>query len=130
MVKNQQIDKKMLYEHMIVSEKEAYVAQDNLLEELKKWFSNVMDEETANHTKIALTHGGYIQIRTVQKLSDDTLENFMDEFYFDKTWYRDEVMTDYRNIETVTVHIYEYAFIPKNINEITGNNQVDLVEEG
>ena len=129
MVKNKQIDRKKLYEHMIVSEKEAYAAQDNLLGEIKKWFSNVMDEETANHTKIILAHGGYIQIRTVQKLSDDILKSFMDEFYFNQTWHRDEFMIDYSNIETVTVHIYEYAFLPKNINEITGNNQVDLIKE-
>ena len=38
-------------------------------------------------------------------------------------------MTDFRNVEEVTVTIYEYGFIPADINKIVGDNQVDLKEE-
>lgn len=129
MVQKKEVENSKLYENMVVSEKNAYIAQDDLLSALQKWFLNVMEKDVADHTKIALTHGGYIQVRTVEKLSDTILNDFMNDFYFDQTWFRDEVMVDYRNVETVSVHIYEYAFIPRNINEITGNNQVDLKEE-
>ena len=38
-------------------------------------------------------------------------------------------MTDYRNVEEVTVTIYEYGLITSDINKIVGDNQVDLKEE-
>lgn len=130
MVKNNNIiDKTTLYENMVKSEKIAYQSQDRLLDEIKNWFLKVMDKETADHTKIMLAHGGYIQIRTVSKLDEETINGFCTDFNFEQTWFRDETMIDYRNIETVSAQIFEYAFIPKNINEIVGDNQVDLIKE-
>lgn len=126
---NNVIDKTTLYENMVKSEKIAYLSQDKLLEEIKKWFLKVMDKESADHTKIMLAHGGYIQIRTILKLDNDTLNGFCADFNFEQVWFRDETMVDYRNIETVSAQIFEYAFIPKNINEIVGDNQVDLIKE-
>ena len=35
-------------------------------------------------------------------------------------------MTDFRNIETISVDVFEYGFIPKNIKELLGDNQVEL----
>lgn len=129
MVKNVQKDRKKMYEEMIILEKDAQVAQEDLLNEIKHFFTKKMDKEVADHTKITLTYGGYIQIRTVQELSEETLDEFKEEFNFTTTWFREEEMIDYRNTETVSVVIYEYAFIPTNINKILGDNQIDLNEE-
>lgn len=129
MTRNKKIDKTKLYEIMVRTEKEAYEAQDNLLDTIKKWFLKVMDKDSADHTKIMLAHGGYIQIRTILKLDNDTLNGFCADFNFEQVWFRDETMVDYRNVETVSAQIFEYAFIPKNINEIVGDNQVDLINE-
>lgn len=129
MTRNKKIDKTKLYEIMVRTEKEAYEAQDNLLDTIKKWFLKVMDKDSADHTKIMLAHGGYIQIRTILKLDIDTLNGFCADFNFEQVWFRDETMVDYRNVETVSAQIFEYAFIPKNIDEIVGDNQVDLINE-
>lgn len=130
MVKNEIVKNNILYETMIKKEKEAYEAQDNLLNAIKKWFSKVISEESSDYTKIILGHGGYIQIRTIEELDEDDLANFMEEFGFDKTWEKIEKMTDFRNIETISVDIYEYGFIPRNIKELLGDNQVELGEDG
>lgn len=126
MSKNDNIDKTKLYEEMIKTEKDACVAQEELLENIKQWFLKRIDKESADHTKIVLAHGGYIQIRTILELDIKIINEFKKDFNFEEVWFRDETMFDYRNVETVIAHIFEYAFIPKNINEIVGDNQVDL----
>lgn len=123
------IEKSKLYETMVQTERDALLAQENLLNGIKGWLSSKIDEKVAETTKIILVAGGYIQIRTTKPFEDDVMESFLTEFNFSKTWFRKEKMTDYRNIEEVTVTIYEYGFIPADINKIVGDNQVDLKEE-
>ena len=130
MVKNKKIDNKKLYENMILSEKKAHESQDNLLDAIKKWFSKVISKESADYTKIILGYGGYIQVRTIEKIDDEILQNFQEEFDFMPVWVKKENMTDFRNIETISVDIYEYAFIPKNVKELLGDNQVEFGEDG
>lgn len=129
MVQTNEIDNKKLYENMIKAEKRAYETQDELLDAIKKWFSKVISEESADYTKIILGHGGYIQIRTIEELEEDDVAEFMEEFGFDETWEKVEKMTDFRNIETISVDIYEYGFIPRNIKALLGDNQVELDED-
>lgn len=123
------VEKSKLYETMVQAERDALLAQENLLNGIKGWLSSKIEEEVAETTKITLVAGGYIQIRTTKPFEDDVMESFLTEFNFSKTWFRKENMTDYRNIEEVTVTIYEYGFIPADINKIVGDNQVDLKEE-
>lgn len=123
------VEKSKLYETMVQTERDALLAQENLLNGIKGWLSSKIEEEVAETTKITLVAGGYIQIRTTKPFEDDVMESFLTEFNFSKTWFRKEKMTDYRNIEEVTVTIYEYGFIPADINKIVGDNQVDLKEE-
>lgn len=123
------VEKSKLYETMVQAERDALLAQENLLNGIKGWLSSKIEEEVAETTKITLVAGGYIQIRTTKPFEDDVMESFLTEFNFSKTWFRKEKMTDYRNIEEVTVTIYEYGFIPADINKIVGDNQVDLKEE-
>lgn len=123
------VEKSKLYETMVQTERDALLAQENLLNGIKGWLSSKIEEEVAETTKIILVAGGYIQIRTTKPFEDDVMESFLTEFNFSKTWFRKEKMTDYRNIEEVTVTIYEYGFIPADINKIVGDNQVDLKEE-
>lgn len=123
------VEKSKLYETMVQSERDALLAQENLLNGIKGWLSSKIEEEVAETTKIILVAGGYIQIRTTKPFEDDVMESFLTEFNFSKTWFRKEKMTDYRNVEEVTVTIYEYGFIPADINKIVGDNQVDLKEE-
>lgn len=123
------VEKSKLYETMVQAERDALLAQENLLNGIKGWLSSKIEEEVAETTKIALVTGGYIQIRTTKPFEDDVMESFLTEFNFSKTWFRKEKMTDYRNIEEVTVTIYEYGLIPADINKIVGDNQVDLKEE-
>ena len=123
------VEKSKLYETMVQAERNALLAQENLLNGIKGWLSSKIEEEVAETTKITLVAGGYIQIRTTKPFEDDVMESFLTEFNFSKTWFRKEKMTDYRNIEEVTVTIYEYGFIPADINKIVGDNQVDLKEE-
>lgn len=123
------VEKSKLYETMVQAERDALLAQENLLNGIKGWLSSKIDEKVAETTKITLVAGGYIQIRTTKPFEDDVMESFLTEFNFSKTWFRKENMTDYRNIEEVTVTIYEYGLIPADINKIVGDNQVDLKEE-
>lgn len=123
------VEKSKLYETMVQAERDALLAQENLLNGIKGWLSSKIEEEVAETTKITLVAGGYIQIRTTKPFEDDVMESFLTEFNFSKTWFRKEKMTDYRNIEEVTVTIYEYGLIPADINKIVGDNQVDLKEE-
>ena len=123
------VEKSKLYETMVQAERDALLAQENLLNGIKGWLSSKIDEKVAETTKITLVAGGYIQIRTTKPFEDDVMESFLTEFNFSKTWFRKEKMTDYRNIEEVTVTIYEYGFIPADINKIVGDNQVDLKED-
>ena len=123
------VEKSKLYETMVQTERDALLAQEKLLNGIKGWLSSKIEEEVAETTKIILVAGGYIQIRTTKPFEDDVMESFLTEFNFSKTWFRKEKMTDYRNIEEVTVTIYEYGFIPADINKIVGDNQVDLKEE-
>lgn len=123
------VEKSKLYETMVQAERDALLAQENLLNGIKGWLSSKIEEEVAETTKITLVAGGYIQIRTTKPFEDDVMESFLTEFNFSKTWFRKEKMTDYRNIEEVTVTIYEYGFIPADINKIVGDNQVDLKED-
>ena len=123
------VEKSKLYETMVQAERDALLAQENLLNGIKGWLSSKIDEEVAETTKITLVAGGYIQIRTTKPFEDDLMESFLTEFNFSKTWFRKEKMTDFRNVEEVTVTIYEYGFIPADINKIVGDNQVDLKEE-
>lgn len=123
------VEKSKLYETMVQAERDALLAQENLLNGIKGWLSSKIDEKVAETTKITLVTGGYIQIRTTKPFEDDVMESFLTEFNFSKTWFRKEKMTDYRNIEEVTVTIYEYGFIPADINKIVGDNQVDLKED-
>lgn len=123
------VEKSKLYETMVQAERDALLTQENLLNGIKGWLSSKIEEEVAETTKITLVAGGYIQIRTTKLFEDDVMESFLTEFNFSKTWFRKENMTDYRNIEEVTVTIYEYGFIPADINKIVGDNQVDLKEE-
>lgn len=119
----------LLYEEMVVLEKRAYMAQDYLLDRIKSWLTKVISKDIADYTKIILATGGYIQIRTIEQISENILENFAKEFNFKLSWEKKEEMTDYRNVEVVSATIYEYAFIPKNINKILGDNQVGI-EDG
>ena len=114
---------------MIKTEKKAYEAQDELLAAIKKWFSKVISEESADFTKIILGHGGYIQIRTVEELNENVITNFKMDFDFELTWIKVEKMTDFRNVETISVDVYEYGFIPRNIKELLGDNQVELGQD-
>lgn len=123
------VEKSKLYETMVQAERDALLAQENLLNGIKGWLSSKIDEKVAETTKITLVAGGYIQIRTTKPFEDDVMESFLTEFNFSKTWFRKEKMTDYRNIEEVTVTIYEYGLIPSDINKIVGDNQVDLKED-
>ena len=123
------VEKSKLYETMVQAERDALLAQENLLHGIKGSLSSKIDEKVAETTKITLVAGGYIQIRTTKRFEDDVMESFLTEFNFSKTWFRKEKMTDYRNIEEVTVTIYEYGLIPSDINKIVGDNQVDLKEE-
>lgn len=123
------VEKSKLYETMVQAERDALLAQENLLNGIKGWLSSKIDEKVAETTKITLVAGGYIQIRTTKPFEDDVMESFLTEFNFSKTWFRKEKMTDFRNVEEVTVTIYEYGFIPADINKIVGDNQVDLKEE-
>ena len=123
------VEKSKLYETMVQAERDALLAQENLLNGIKGWLSSKIEEEVAETTKITLVAGGYIQIRTTKPFEDDVMESFLTEFNFSKTWFRKEKMTDFRNVEEVTVTIYEYGFIPADINKIVGDNQVDLKEE-
>lgn len=123
------IEKSKLYETMVQAERDALLAQENLLNGIKGWLSSKIDGKVAETTKITLVAGGYIQIRTTKPFEDDVMESFLTEFNFSKTWFRKEKMTDFRNVEEVTVTIYEYGFIPADINKIVGDNQVDLKEE-
>ena len=123
------VEKSKLYETMVQAERDALLAQENLLNGIKGWLSSKIEEEVAETTKISLVAGGYIQIRTTKPFEDDVMESFLTEFNFSKTWFRKEKMTDFRNVEEVTVTIYEYGFIPADINKIVGDNQVDLKEE-
>ena len=123
------VEKSKLYETMVQAERDALLAQENLLNGIKGWLSSKIEEEVAETTKITLVAGGYIQIRTTKPFEDDVMESFLTVFNFSKTWFRKEKMTDYRNIEEVTVTIYEYGLIPADINKIVGDNQVDLKEE-
>ena len=123
------VEKSKLYETMVQAERDALLAQENLLNGIKGWLSSKIEEEVAETTKITLVAGGYIQIRTTKPFEDDVMESFLTEFNFSKTWFRKEKMTDFRNVEEVTVTIYEYGFIPADINKIVGDNQVDLKED-
>ena len=129
MVTTKKIKNSSLYENMIKTEKKAYEAQDELLAAIKKWFSKVISEESADFTKIILGHGGYIQIRTVEELNENVITNFKMDFDFELTWIKVEKMTDFRNVETISVDIYEYGFIPRNIKELLGDNQVELGQD-
>ena len=115
-----------LYENIIKTEKEAYGAQDLLLDSIKDWFSEIMNQEESDNTKIILAQGGYIQIRTVKGLAEQEIIEFMNEFYFKRVWMKKEDMTDFRNTEVVSVTVYEYAFLPKDIKKLLGDNQVDF----
>lgn len=123
------VEKSKLYETMVQTERDALLAQENLLNGIKGWLSSKIEEKVAETTKITLVAGGYIQIRTTKPFEDDVMESFLTEFNFSKTWFRKEKMTDFRNVEEVTVTIYEYGFIPADINKIVGDNQVDLKED-
>ena len=129
MVTTKKIKNSSLYENMIKTEKKAYEAQDELLAAIKKWFSKVISEESADFTKIILGHGGYIQIRTVEELNENVITNFKIDFDFELTWIKVEKVTDFRNVETISVDIYEYGFIPRNIKELLGDNQVELGQD-
>lgn len=129
MVTTKKIKNSDLYENMIKTEKKAYEAQDELLVAIKKWLSKVISEESADFTKIILGHGGYIQIRTVEELNENVITIFKMDFDFELTWIKVEKMTDFRNVETISVDVYEYGFIPRNIKELLGDNQVELGQD-
>lgn len=118
-----------LYERMVVLEKNALTAQEDLLNGIKDWWSKILDKKTSETTKIILAAGGYIQIRTTKIFDEKELQKFLKEFNFTQTWFKEEEMTDYRMIESVSVTVYEYGFIPEDIERILGDNQVDLKEE-
>ena len=126
MVKVKKNDNNKLYEKMVKIEKSAYDAQDLLLNGVKNWISKFLSEDSSEHTRIILAEGGYVKIRTVGQLSEDILNDFKEEFNFNICWFKVEEMIDYRSVASINVTIYEYAFLPKNINEILGNNQVDF----
>lgn len=128
MVQVNDIEKDKLYENMVQSEKAAYDAQDLLLNTIEKWFKRFLDDETSDKTKIILSQGGLIQIRTISLIDEEIIEKFSKEFGFSHSWFKDEFMTDYRNQDPVSIRVYEYAFIPTNIQEILGDNQVSLEE--
>lgn len=128
MVQVNDIEKDKLYENMVQSEKAAYDAQDLLLNTIEKWFKRFLDDETSDKTKIILSQGGLIQIRTISLIDEEIIEKFSKEFGFSYSWFKDEFMTDYRNQDPVSIRVYEYAFIPTNIQEILGDNQVSLEE--
>lgn len=125
MVKSK-IQNSELYEKMVVSEKEALTTQEDLLNGIKDWWSKILDKEIADTTKIILAAGGYIQIRTTKIFDEKELQKFLKEFNFNQTWFKEEEMTDYRMVETVSVTVYEYGFIPADIERIIGDNQVNL----
>ena len=129
MVNVEQYENNKLYEEMIKSEKKAYDSQDLLLMAIKKWLSKVISEDSSDHTRIILAEGGYVKIRTVEKLSDDVISDFSNDFGFNICWFKIEEMVDYRSVASIDVKIYEYGFLPKNINEILGNNQVDFGDQ-
>ena len=115
-----------LYENMIITEKKAYEAQDLMLDSIKKWLSKIMDQEASDNTKIILAQGGFIEIRTTENFDEEILDNFKKDFNFNLVWKRKENMIDFRNVESVSVEIFDYAFIPKDIKKLIGDNQVDF----
>lgn len=117
-----------LYENMIKAEKNAYLSQDLLLKCSKDWFSDFINEEDSEFTKIVLSHEGSIELRTVCDLSEEIIMGFEEEFNFKCIWQKEESIVDFGNVEPVTAKVFTYAFLPKNIKELLGDNQVDLGE--
>lgn len=126
MVKVEKIRNNMLYQTMVETEKAAYDAQDNLLNQIEKYLSNIIDSEIVkDKAKVILSQTGNIQIRTIEEIPEEDIEAFAKEFGFTYVWFRDEFMRDFRNVEEIDVRIFEYGFIPTNIDKILGDNQVE-----
>ena len=131
MVKVKKIRNNMLYQTMVETEKAAYDAQDNLLNQIEKYLSKIIDSEIVkDKAKVILSQTGNIQIRTIEEIPKEDIKAFADEFGFSYVWFRDEFMRDFRNVEEVEVRIFEYGFIPTNIDKILGDNQVESSEQG
>ena len=129
MVKVKKIRNNMLYQTMVEVEKAAYDAQDNLLNQIEKYLSNIIDSEVVkDKAKVILSQTGNIQIRTIEEIPEEDIEAFAKEFGFSYVWFRDEFMRDFRNVEEIDVRIFEYGFIPTNIDKILGDNQVERAE--
>lgn len=126
MILDENIENDKLYEQMILAEKSAYDAQDFLLASVEKWFSGNFSEEKLEETKIILAQGGYIQIRTAHFIDSDKIEKLEESFNFKLQWSKEEHMIDLRNVDPVEVIVFEYSFLPKNMNKLLGDNQVDL----
>ena len=67
------VEKSKLYETMVQTERDALLAQENLLNGIKGWLSSKIDKKVAETTKIILATGGYIQIRTTKPFGDDLI---------------------------------------------------------
>lgn len=128
MVKVEDIEKNKLYREMVEAERFAYNVQDNLLKTIEKWFLGKFSEDVLENTKVMLDYGGYVKIRTDCFFKDHVLEAFKEDFNFKQLWFVEENMTDYRNVEPVSVTTFEYCFTPNDIDQILGDNQVDLKE--
>ena len=118
------VKKSELYAEMISLERKALKAQDILVLAIEKWWKGSLPKEESDKLKVILGAGGYIQIRTVQTVEDEFVSNFEETFNFEQTWFREENMTDYRSSADVSIIIYEYGFVPKDIKKIWSDNQV------
>ena len=128
MAKAKKNNTRRMYRIMVEKEREALEYQDKLLAIIEKWFMARIEEETLDNTKIFLDYGGYIKIRSDLLFDNDTLSDFCTDFNFRKIWFCEEKTIDYRNVEEIEYIIYEYRFEPVDLQQILGDNQVDLNE--
>lgn len=113
-----------LYETMIKTERAGLEAQDALLTGVNKYLSKYIKEDVQEYSKIVLVAGGYVEVRTIEEIPQEGIDNFLEEFNFKMMSFKKEVIEDHSNVEVVTVEVITYSFLPRDIDKILGDNGV------
>lgn len=100
----------VLYQNMLQSQDEYRKAYMELDKSVRSFFKGICDEE---NSRIRVDEYNFIIVRVAERLSEDVIEDFREEFDSVLLWMRSELIDDFRNITHTNAEVYEYGFALK-----------------
>jgi hypothetical protein len=98
-----------IYEEMVNAKFHYQQKYLELTQSVQNFFSEYIED--MENARIFINEYDFVIVRSSEKMENETIEKFCDEYGCSLMWNKSETMNDVSNAEPCTVAIYEYAFL-------------------